>query len=96
MANYYVLEATAKSVVYSVKLKLEFAVLSQLMTFFSGNRTNSVQRPSADLGHHDDRRKINDDGVARSADRVTVPGNGSGGKNSADASGYELRVFEHL
>ena len=54
MANLYVLEATAKSVVYSVKLKLEFAVLSQLITFFGGARNNQSCEPATFGGNQDD------------------------------------------
>ncbi|RDW63341.1 hypothetical protein BP6252_10886 [Coleophoma cylindrospora] len=41
-ANFYLLQVATKSVVYSIKLKLEFAVLSRLVVFVSRPRQVSV------------------------------------------------------
>ncbi|KAL8853848.1 MAG: hypothetical protein Q9221_001319 [Calogaya cf. arnoldii] len=51
-SSYYQIEATMKSMVYSIKLKLEFAVLNQLMTLANSSVT-SHQR----LDVHDDGEK---------------------------------------
>ena len=45
-ANLYILEATVKGVVYSVKLKLEFAVLGKLVSFVTGGATAAIRNHS--------------------------------------------------
>ena len=42
-ANLYIIEASFKGVVYSVKLKLEFAVLGKLVQVASGNQSNPTR-----------------------------------------------------
>jgi hypothetical protein len=45
-ANLYLIETTLKGVVYSIKLKLEFAVLGKLVQLVRTNSSNSGQRES--------------------------------------------------
>jgi hypothetical protein len=45
-ANLYIIEATFKGVVYSVKLKLEFAVLGKLVSFVTGNQSRPTTKQS--------------------------------------------------
>jgi hypothetical protein len=46
-ANLYVLQVTVKPVIYSIKLKLEFAVLSRLVKFVAGGRRTSNSASSS-------------------------------------------------
>jgi hypothetical protein len=51
----YAIEATLKSMIYAVKLTLEFAVLNQLMRLANSGRTNHDMETIAEKGHdHDD------------------------------------------
>lgn len=43
-ANLYIIETTFKGVVYSIKLKLEFAVLGKLVQFVCWNRIGTMER----------------------------------------------------
>ena len=43
-ANLYIWETETKAVIYSIKLKLEFAVLSKLVKFVGGGRSDDVKR----------------------------------------------------
>ena len=43
-ASLYILETLFKGVLYSIKLKLEFAILGKLVNFVGGNRAESIQR----------------------------------------------------
>ena len=43
-ASLYILETLFKGVLYSIKLKLEFAILGKLVNFVGGNRADSVPR----------------------------------------------------
>ncbi|KAK6380122.1 hypothetical protein LTS17_005310 [Exophiala oligosperma] len=45
-ASLYILETTIKPVFYSIKLKLEFAILGRLVKFVGGPRQGSNRRPS--------------------------------------------------
>lgn len=45
-ASLYILETTTKPVFYSIKLKLEFAILGRLVQFVGGPRRNNSNRPS--------------------------------------------------
>lgn len=45
-ANLYIIEATFKGVVYSIKLKLEFAVLGKLINFVTGNQSRPTRKQS--------------------------------------------------
>jgi hypothetical protein len=45
-ANLYIIDATFKGVVYSIKLKLEFAVLGKLVHFVTGNQSWHIRRQS--------------------------------------------------
>ena len=56
-ASLYTLETTLKGIVYSIKLRLEFAVLNQLVAFTRAPRSNSVDgttttadKPDFDVG----------------------------------------------
>ena len=46
-ASLYILETLFKGVLYSIKLKLEFAILGKLVNFVGGNRTDSVPRQAS-------------------------------------------------
>ncbi|MCJ1241381.1 hypothetical protein MMC14_009386 [Varicellaria rhodocarpa] len=48
--NYYEIEATLKAMVYSIKLKLEFAVLNQLMTLANSSVNNATHLTLMDEG----------------------------------------------
>ena len=43
-ASLYILETLLKGIIYSIKLKLEFAILGKLVKFVGGNRADSIQR----------------------------------------------------
>ena len=43
-ASLYILETLFKGVLYSIKLKLEFAILGKLVNFVGGSRAESIQR----------------------------------------------------
>ena len=62
--NLYIIEVTFKGVVYSIKLKLEFAVLSQLVQFATGSQGVS-RNPSSCYGNE------------KSLDFVTLPWGGN-------------------
>jgi hypothetical protein len=46
-ASLYILETLFKGVLYSIKLKLEFAILGKLVNFVGGNRADSVPRQAS-------------------------------------------------
>lgn len=46
-ASLYILETLLKGVIYSIKLKLEFAILGKLVKFVGGNRAESIQRQAS-------------------------------------------------
>lgn len=56
-ASLYILETTTKPVFYSIKLKLEFAILGKLVHFVGGPRTNG--RGSTALSDHEKRNDSN-------------------------------------
>lgn len=43
-ASLYILETLVKGVIYSIKLKLEFAILGKLVKFVSGNKLDDLGR----------------------------------------------------
>ena len=45
-ANLYIIEATFKGVVYSIRLKLESAVLGKLVHFATGNQSRPTTKQS--------------------------------------------------
>lgn len=72
-ANLYIIETTLKGVVYSVKLKLEFAVLGKLIQFVR------TQSSSGEQGTHRDRPSgLQKHGSATSGDRRNGSGDGNG------------------
>jgi hypothetical protein len=46
-ASLYILETLFKGVLYSIKLKLEFAILGKLVNFVGGNRADSIPRQAS-------------------------------------------------
>lgn len=46
-ASLYILETLFKGVLYSIKLKLEFAILGKLVNFVGGSRADSMQRTNS-------------------------------------------------
>ena len=99
-ANLYIIETTFKSVVYSIKLKLEFAVLGKLVEFVSQTAPARSQSVAFDAG-----KNLNDEvqdfvDTSRSPSNIThaaTPGTTTT-KNRADIddSEWSLAQFEHV
>ena len=49
-ASLYILETTVKGVIYSIKLKLEFAILGKLVGFAIGQRPGTAERRATSIG----------------------------------------------
>ncbi|KAG6355422.1 hypothetical protein INS49_003384 [Diaporthe citri] len=68
-ASYYILETMLKGVVYSIKLKLEFAILGKLVSFYSVGFVSTTTAPACRKRR--DRREEEDDVMLGNMDHIS-------------------------
>ena len=101
-ANLYIIETTFKGVVYSIKLKLEFAVLGKLVQFVTGTQSGSTRNRSVAFKAGNDHGEDILDFVDQSRSPTDVThavGAPSGRRKSradVNASDLSLAQFEHV
>ena len=99
-ANYYIIEATFKGVVYSVKLKLEFAVLGKLVNFVTGNQSRPARKQSVAFDNgkdldHEVQEFVDPSRSPSDITHATQPGRKKS-KGDVSPSDLSLANFEHV
>jgi hypothetical protein len=99
-ANLYIIEATFKGVVYSVKLKLEFAVLGKLVSFVTGNQSRRTRKQfvafeQGKTPDHEVQEFVDSSRSPSDVTRTTLP---SQKKSRGDVSPSDLSLvnFKHV
>ena len=99
-ANLYIIETTYQGVVYSIKLKLEFAVLGKLVLFISQTGPARSQSVAFDSGKNLDDEVQDFVDTSRSPSNIThaAPLTRPKKKTRADVDGSDLSLahFEHV
>jgi hypothetical protein len=99
-ANLYIIEATLKGVVYSIKLKLEFAVLGKLVHFLTGNQSRPTRKQSVAFNNsknldHEVQEFVDPSRSPSDVTRATLPGRKKS-RGDASASDLSLANFERV
>jgi len=111
-ASLYILETLVKGVVYSIKLKLEFAILGKLVKFVSGNKVDDLARKnsvgfvptekSASINYPDSTMNVADFvDLSRVKTDLTDPSRGSNDAHRrrsriSSQTEYNIARFQHL
>jgi hypothetical protein len=99
-ANLYIIEATFKGFVYSIKLKLEFAVLGKLVRFVTSNQSQPTRKQSVAFDNgknldHEVQEFVDPSRSLSDVTRATLPGSKKS-RGDVSASDLSLANFEHV
>lgn len=99
-ASFYIIESEFKGVVYTIKLKMEFAVLGKLVRFVRGSQSSSTRQRSVGFEGEDLEDEASDfvDRERRTVDSIPRP-NPPAQRNHQDDAGFlkrEAELAEHV
>jgi hypothetical protein len=99
-ANLYIIEATFKGVVYSIKLKLEFAVLGKLVNFVTSNQSRPTRKLSVAFDNgkdldHEVQEFVDPSRSPSDVTHATLPGRRKS-RGDVTPSDTSLANFEHI